>query len=256
MIKKFVRALSGKYSTHGEVSLASDADDVAAAVIALPTLGAQVEYLCQCRNFRVDQQKSEFNAFLAKVVAANPKRILEIGGRRGGSSFLLSLAAPEATIVSMDIDYGRRRLNRLQKLCKGRSIEFWQGDSHSAETAERVQEWAGSDGIDVLFIDGDHTYDGAKADFCAYLPMVKQGGIVAMHDIQPDFRSRFNVPTLRWAGGVPELWKDIKAAGFCCEDLISDEWQDGYGIGAVTKSAADEERISQIRPSQANRAAA
>lgn len=253
MIKKFVRALGGKYSSHGKVSLASDAEDVAAAVIALPTLAAQVEYLGQCRNFRVDQQKPEFNAFLAKVVAANPKRILEIGGRRGGSSFLLSLAAPEATIVSMDIDYGKRRLNRLQRLCQGRSIEFWQGDSHSTATASRVGEWAGPDGIDVLFIDGDHTYEGAKADFCTYLPMVKQGGIIALHDIQPDFRSRFNVPTLRWTGGVPELWNDIKAAGFRCEDLISDKWQDGYGIGAVTKSVDDDERLDQILP---NRAAA
>lgn len=256
MIKKFIRKLSGKYSLYDKVSFASEADDVAAAVLSLPTLSAQVEYLGQCRNFRVDQQKPEFNAFLDKVAAANPKRVLEIGGRRGGSSFLFSLAAPEATIVSMDLDYGRRRLNRLQKLCKGRSIEFWQGDSHSAKTAERVQAWAGSDGIDVLFIDGDHTYDGAKADFCTYLPMVKQGGIVALHDIQPDFRSRFNVPTLRWAGGVPELWNDVKAAGFCCEDLISDEWQDGYGIGAVIKSATDEERIAQIRPRQTNRTAA
>lgn len=255
MIKKFIRALGGKYSSHGKVSLASEADEVAAAVIALPTLGAKVEYLSQCKNFRVDQQKPEFNAFLEKVVAASPKRVLEIGGRRGGSSFLLSIAAPEATIVSMDIDYGRRRLNRLQKLCKGRSIEFWQGDSHSAATAKRVQEWAGSDGIDVLFIDGDHTYDGAKADFCTYLSMVKEGGIIAMHDIQPDFRSRFNVPTLRWAGGVPELWQDIKAAGFCCEDLISDEWQDGYGIGAVMKSAGDDERISLIVKNQASAAA-
>lgn len=255
MIRKFIRALSGKYSSHGKVSLASDADDVAAAVIALPTLGAQVEYLGQSRNFRVDQQKPEFNAFLAKVVAANPKRILEIGGRRGGSSFLLSLAAPNATIVSMDIDYGKRRLSRLQKLCRGRSIEFWQGDSHSAATAERVEKWVGAEGIDVLFIDGDHTYEGAKADLCMYLPMVKQGGIIAMHDIQPDFSSRFNVPTLRWAGGVPELWKNIKAAGLCCEDLISDEWQDGYGIGVITKSQGDEQRILMLPSTQTAAAA-
>lgn len=37
-------------------------------------------------------------------------------------------------------------------------------------------------GIDLLFVDGDHSYDGARADLEAWLPKVKDGGIVAFHD--------------------------------------------------------------------------
>ena len=36
---------------------------------------------------------------------------------------------------------------------------------------------------DFLFIDGDHTYQGVKADFEMYAPLVRPGGLVVFHDI-------------------------------------------------------------------------
>jgi predicted O-methyltransferase YrrM len=39
--------------------------------------------------------------------------------------------------------------------------------------------------LDFLFIDGDHTYEGVKQDFEMYTPLVRKGGLVAMHDIVP-----------------------------------------------------------------------
>lgn len=37
--------------------------------------------------------------------------------------------------------------------------------------------------IDILFIDGNHTYEGCKADYVKYEPFVKQGGLILMHDV-------------------------------------------------------------------------
>jgi len=37
--------------------------------------------------------------------------------------------------------------------------------------------------LDFLFIDGDHTYEGVKRDFEMYSPLVRNGGIIAFHDI-------------------------------------------------------------------------
>lgn len=37
--------------------------------------------------------------------------------------------------------------------------------------------------MDFLFIDGDHAYEGVKADFEMYSPLVRKGGLVALHDI-------------------------------------------------------------------------
>jgi hypothetical protein len=36
--------------------------------------------------------------------------------------------------------------------------------------------------FDFIFIDGDHTYDAVAQDFELYLPKVKKGGLVFMHD--------------------------------------------------------------------------
>ena len=36
--------------------------------------------------------------------------------------------------------------------------------------------------IDLLFIDGDHSYEGVTVDLKAYLPKVKSGGMLLLHD--------------------------------------------------------------------------
>ncbi len=36
--------------------------------------------------------------------------------------------------------------------------------------------------IDVLFIDGDHSYEGCTSDLITWLPFVRAGGWVALHD--------------------------------------------------------------------------
>lgn len=39
--------------------------------------------------------------------------------------------------------------------------------------------------IDLLFIDGDHSYQGMKTDVFCWIPKCKDGAIVAFHDIGP-----------------------------------------------------------------------
>jgi hypothetical protein len=41
--------------------------------------------------------------------------------------------------------------------------------------------------VDFLFIDGDHSESGVRADLRAFAPLVHEGGIVAGHDYHPDF---------------------------------------------------------------------
>lgn len=45
---------------------------------------------------------------------------------------------------------------------------------------EAVKDWKLP--IDVLFIDGDHTYKGVKDDWVNFSPFVKKGGWVVFHD--------------------------------------------------------------------------
>ena len=36
--------------------------------------------------------------------------------------------------------------------------------------------------FDYVYIDGDHSYDGAATDIADYWPLVREGGIMAGHD--------------------------------------------------------------------------
>lgn len=52
--------------------------------------------------------------------------------------------------------------------------------------------------IDLLFIDGDHSYEGVKKDWDLYSPMLKSGSIVIFHDVG-------------WADGVKKVIReDVK----------------------------------------------
>ena len=216
------------------------AEAVRDTLTKLPTLGAKFEYLTGNRQFRVDQKKPEFMALLGKIETLAPKNILEIGGRRGGSALMFSIAAGgDSDLLSMDIKTSPRKLKNLKRLCGDHQVDFWEADSHSDETIQRLSDHLGKKKIDFLFIDGDHSYEGAKQDFIRFAPFVQDGGLIALHDIQLDFTTRYNVQTNCWVGGVPEFWKEIQSVGFDNDELISDPTQDGYGIGAVQWNAAD-----------------
>jgi predicted O-methyltransferase YrrM len=67
--------------------------------------------------------------------------------------------------------------------------------------------------IALLFLDGDHSYEGVKADVDAWWPKLRPGGIMAMHDIgwaegvqrvvsefiMPNSRAHGRLPNLFWA---------------------------------------------------------
>lgn len=45
-----------------------------------------------------------------------------------------------------------------------------------------AKDWPKDRKIDLLWIDGDHSYAGVKRDIEDWLPLVKKGGIVCFHD--------------------------------------------------------------------------
>ena len=43
----------------------------------------------------------------------------------------------------------------------------------------------GNENVDVLYIDGDHNYEGVRRDYKAWFPKVKIGGVIIFHDMDP-----------------------------------------------------------------------
>ena len=58
------------------------------------------------------------------------------------------------------------------------------GNSKDKNIINKVKSYF-SDGIDLLFIDGDHTYNGVLGDFELYFPLVNKGGYIIFDDYLP-----------------------------------------------------------------------
>ena len=121
---------------------------------------------------------------LAKTVPADGL-IVEIGAEWGQSASLWSytmMGLPHGSsvdIVSIDTFQGdmlgAHQRNLAEAGFNGRTKQIV-GDS------KLVGEGWGSP-IDLLFIDGDHSYAGAKSDIQLFTPHVKVGGLVVFHDV-------------------------------------------------------------------------
>jgi predicted O-methyltransferase YrrM len=74
--------------------------------------------------------------------------------------------------------------------------------AHSLEVAKNV----GTIPCDMLFIDGDHHFDAVVADLRHWLPSLKPGGMLAMHDIDhPDVKRAFETVVGAQAGPDPQI---------------------------------------------------
>lgn len=139
----------------------------------------------------------------------------------------LALAERPGIIVEIGVYGGRlsRRLLEVPTLKRLFLVDSWEGvtpkrqppfflkweKNAMAALAERVKEWAEQtpkvtvlhmrsveavtefdDGsVDFLYVDGDHTFEGVKADIVGWLPKVRGGGIISGDD--------YGMPSIRAA---------------------------------------------------------
>jgi predicted O-methyltransferase YrrM len=66
--------------------------------------------------------------------------------------------------------------------------------------------------IDLIFIDGDHSYEGVKADWALFLPYLNEFGVVVFHDTLWDLRPDPKIA--RADMGVPRFVDELRAAGY------------------------------------------
>lgn len=170
------------------------------------------------------QNVGEFG-MLWELVASRPHaRVLEIGSLFGGTLWWWSHLPAIDELVSIDLpsewpqvaDGVREARKRWPEwFCPRVKFADVLGDSHSSDTIEMVRDAHGT--FDFAFIDGDHSYEGVRADWLAWSPLVRPGGLVAFHDTWPNF-DRHEPGVVRW---VDELR----------HHLPSIEWTDPDGVG-------------------------
>jgi predicted O-methyltransferase YrrM len=127
------------------------------------------------RDFiRLDPWEAEYLYRCAQEASLG---IVEVGRFHGGSTFLLACANPSVPIWSVDVDPQDDGLlgKLLAESHVGRNVELIVGDSQRDELPE-----IGS--FDLLFVDGDHSYEGCLADLEQLVPRLAPNGQIVLHD--------------------------------------------------------------------------
>jgi cephalosporin hydroxylase len=186
------------------------------------------------------QQHTEIVNLLRLVQELQPSMLMEIGSAKGGTLFLLTrMAAADARLLALDLDLTPAKLAVFPTFAqRAQQITCIQGDSHSPSIRRQIDRWLNGRQLDFLLIDGDHSYEGVSRDYELYGPLVRPGGLIAFHDIVPDFRTRYGVASTNYAGGVPQFWAELRQRAKDTGEFIQHTKQDGYGIGYIRVAGA------------------
>jgi predicted O-methyltransferase YrrM len=120
------------------------------------------------------------------------RRMAEIGVRRGSYSHELLTRVPESHLTCVDIwapyynrsitadrqeAYYQETLRKLSAFAERVTIRR----ASSMDVVREIQDGS----LDAVFIDGDHTFDGAVMDIVCWSRKVRSGGMVGVHDYYP-----------------------------------------------------------------------
>jgi hypothetical protein len=183
------------------------------------------------------QNLDEIRAAVDYIRTETPRVVCEIGTANGGTNLLLTHTVESiTTIVGVDLFIMNGTILRLLLRPRQR-LHLINGSSYARPTFERVRQALGGQSIDLLFIDGDHRYEGVKQDFLLYRELVRDGGLIMFHDIVPDHGSRYGRATAHCAGDVPHFWGQLKPH-YRHREFFRDPDQDGLGLGILHWSSS------------------
>jgi predicted O-methyltransferase YrrM len=180
------------------------------------------------RRHHALQKPIELVEYLRFVRTRRVERMLEIGALWGGMVFAhAAVASSSAHLIAIDkfpresADAMTARLRALVRPSQ-RVTCLWQ-DSHELATVAAVRE--ALDGpLDLLFLDGDHSAAGIARDFALYEPLVRSGGLIAIHDIDA-----------RTNDDVPAFWRAMRERYDHIEIIDRRHAPQGLGVGILVK---------------------
>lgn len=241
-----VSAPGGQAANADRVVVAPPAPDYSLSALSAPAL----EPL-----FRLPDRRGTFSAwwghvpFAAWLVrSARPQSIVELGSFAGVSYFAFCQA-----VLAEGLD------------CACHAVDTWEGDVHAGHYGDPVYQdfkrfnharysgistmhrctfdealWHFADGtVDILHIDGLHTYDAVRHDFETWLPKMSRRGVVLFHDAV-ERRSDF---------GVWQLWEELSAR------YPSFLFTHSHGLGVLVVGPEAPQAVLDLCASDAVRAA-
>jgi predicted O-methyltransferase YrrM len=150
-----------------------------------------------------------------------PGTVVEIGSYLGRSTVFFALALrevnPQGRVVAIDPHTGdRQQLEALsadrlptfelfRQHCRAAGVEDLV-EARVATSVEAAADWSGP--VDLLYVDGWHSYDAVVADGEAWLPHLSSQGVVVFDDYMTYDEVREGVHDLA-ARGLFQLWGSI-----------------------------------------------
>ena len=137
---------------------------------------------CNNSNRLVAQLDLNEASHLFSVAKSIPNgRLLEVGRFGGGSTVLLATAVngAEGCLFSIDISDIEDKVIKefLERYELTSKVDLVVADSRTYKVKP--------ESLDFIFIDGDHSYEGVKADFYNFRDALKVGGHMLFHDYYP-----------------------------------------------------------------------
>ena len=196
--------------------------------------------LCQT-TLGIHQSYFEIISFIKFIRSNNiqPEIICEIGTANAGTTLFLASSFPSVKKI-ICIDLYVKNKARLNYYLPNKEISYIEASSFNDETLKKVASILNNKKIDLLFIDGDHSYEGVKKDFYSYFPLTHSSTAIGFHDIETDYLTKYNRNTGKWSGEVPLFWQQLKHNLKSYKEFIEFENQDGQGIGAFIQSSFQE----------------
>jgi len=178
----------------------------------------------------------------------NKKRFpsyLEIGVEHGQNFFLIKGAVKAAVDPHFDYSF-TERLRWMRKNPSNLTARYYEVTSD-----EYFASAAGSKKMDIVFIDGLHTYEQSLRDVLHALDILKNNGVIIMHDCNPPHKAAAHPTKTKeeavgahlpgWTGEwCGDVWKTISYVRGTRKDLRAFVLDTDYGLGIITKGEAQE----------------
>ncbi|AYJ47523.1 class I SAM-dependent methyltransferase [Rhodococcus sp. P1Y] len=176
--------------------------------------------------FEYGADRAEMDYLSSLAARPGTRLICEVGFNAGFSSWAFLSGSPSVIVYSFDLAgyaYSSAAKEHIDELFPERH-NLIRGDSHVTitEFAKQNPDLR----FDVVFVDGDHSPEGARADLADLRPMTTPETVVVMDDI---------MPWLWYGEGPTTAWQEAVDAGLIAHRSF---FQDGDPVEKIEPPAS------------------
>lgn len=144
----------------------------------------------------------------------SPITVVNIGAGSGTSGLAFLETRLDLTLHTVDVTNVDSPLGSLyseRQVCQDAGYKLGERWFQHHMDSKQLAQWWDYGPVDVCFIDGDHTYEGCMGDITGWLPHMRTGGYMAVHDYRKQ-----DIPTgadgLHADGPHPQAFEGLNQA--------------------------------------------